>query len=144
RQAQDCGWGADGRLGGTWRRVSRTLRRQGDSELPDPAGQLTPQGEGQGSRGGRLGPPRGYRSPARHDPSVRHDRLDRPLLLVVFLLIMFGILMVYSAGQTDVPSAARGAWVRQIVWVGLSIVAAAIAFRMNSRILEWGAPGLYA
>ncbi|HEX7023458.1 MAG TPA: FtsW/RodA/SpoVE family cell cycle protein, partial [Gemmatimonadales bacterium] len=75
---------------------------------------------------------------------MRRTSLDRPLLLVVFLLVTFGVLMVYSAGQTDVPSAGHGAWVRQIVWVGLAMVAAAVAFRMNSRILEWAAPGLYA
>jgi rod shape determining protein RodA len=52
--------------------------------------------------------------------------------------------MVYSAGQTDVPTVARGAWIRQMVWVGLATIAAAVAFRINSRILEWGAPGIYA
>lgn len=75
---------------------------------------------------------------------MRRNGLDRPLIVVVVLLITFGLLMVYSAGQTDVPSAARGLWLRQLVWVGLAIVAAAVAFRVNSRILEWGAPGIYA
>jgi rod shape determining protein RodA len=75
---------------------------------------------------------------------MRRAGLDRPLLLVVLALVTFGIMMVYSAGQTDVPTVARGAWVRQLVWVGLAITAAAVAFRVNSRILEWGAPGIYA
>ncbi len=75
---------------------------------------------------------------------MRRTGLDRPLLLVVLALITFGVLMVYSAGQTDVPSVARGAWMRQLVWVGLGVIAAAVAFRVNSRILEWGAPGIYA
>ncbi len=75
---------------------------------------------------------------------MRRTGLDRPLIVVAVLLVTFGVLMVYSAGQTDVPSAARGLWLRQIVWVGLAIVAAALAFRVNSRILEWGAPGIYA
>jgi len=75
---------------------------------------------------------------------MRRAGLDRPLLLVVLALVTFGIMMVYSAGQTDVPTIARGAWVRQLVWVGLAITAAAVAFRVNSRILEWGAPGIYA
>jgi rod shape determining protein RodA len=64
--------------------------------------------------------------------------------MVVLALITFGVLMVYSAGQTDVPTSARGAWVRQIVWIGLATIAAAVAFRINSRLLEWGAPGIYA
>ena len=75
---------------------------------------------------------------------MRRAGLDRPLILVVLALITFGVLMVYSAGQTDVPTVARGAWTRQLAWVGLATVAAAVAFRVNSRILEWGAPGLYA
>ena len=75
---------------------------------------------------------------------MRRTGLDRPLILVVLALITFGVLMVYSAGQTDVPTVARGAWMRQLAWVGLAVIAAAIAFRVNSRILEWGAPGLYA
>jgi len=75
---------------------------------------------------------------------MRRAGLDRPLLIVVLALLTFGILMVYSAGQTDVPTVARGAWIRQLVWIGLAIAAAATAFRVNSRILEWGAPGLYA
>ncbi|HEU5217097.1 MAG TPA: FtsW/RodA/SpoVE family cell cycle protein, partial [Gemmatimonadales bacterium] len=75
---------------------------------------------------------------------MRRDGLDRPLLLVVILLAGFGVLMVYSAGQTDVPSvAARGAWIRQLVWLAIGAGAAAVVFRVNFRILEWAAPGLY-
>ena len=77
---------------------------------------------------------------------MKRDRrgLDRPLLLVAFLLATFGVLMVYSAGQTDVPSVARNAWIRQIAWIGLAVIAAAIVFRVNFRLLEWAAPILYA
>jgi len=75
---------------------------------------------------------------------MRRTALDRQLILVVLALMTFGLLMVYSAGQTDVPTVARGAWMRQLVWVGLAAIAAAVAFRINSRILEWGAPGIYA
>ena len=75
---------------------------------------------------------------------MRRAGLDRTLIMVVLALITFGVLMVYSAGQTDVPTSARGAWIRQIVWIGLASIAAAVAFRINSRLLEWGAPGIYA
>jgi cell division protein FtsW (lipid II flippase) len=51
---------------------------------------------------------------------MRRAGLDRTLIMVVLALITFGVLMVYSAGQTDVPTSARGAWVRQIVWIGLA------------------------
>ena len=74
---------------------------------------------------------------------MRRGGLDRSLLLAVLALAAFGLLMVYSAGQTDVPSAARNAWVRQLVWMGIAVVAAAVVFRVNFRLLEWAAPGLY-
>ncbi len=74
---------------------------------------------------------------------MRRQGLDRPLLLIVLALAAFGVLMVYSAGQTDVPTVARNAWIRQIVWLGLAGLAAAVVFRMNFRILEWAAPFLY-
>ena len=74
---------------------------------------------------------------------MRRQGLDRPLLLIVFALAAFGVLMVYSAGQTDVPTVARNAWIRQIIWLGIAGVAAAAVFKMNFRILEWAAPFLY-
>jgi len=69
---------------------------------------------------------------------------DRSLLTVVGLLLVFGVLVLYSAGQTDVPSfAAAYAWRRQIVWIiGGSVVAYA-AFRMSPRLLEWAALPVY-
>jgi len=74
---------------------------------------------------------------------MRRQGLDRSLLLIVFALALFGVLMVYSAGQTDVPTVARNAWIRQVVWLGIAAVAAGTVFRMNFRILEWAAPFLY-
>ncbi len=75
---------------------------------------------------------------------MRSSGLDRPLLAAVGLLAVFGLLMVYSAGQTEVPSVARNAWQRQLVWAGLAVMAGAVAFRINFRLLEWAAPGVYA
>ena len=74
---------------------------------------------------------------------IKSQGIDRPLLVGLLLLAAFGVAMVYSAGQTDVPSVARTAWMRQLVWIGLGIVAAAVVFRVNFRLLEWAAPGLY-
>ncbi len=74
----------------------------------------------------------------------RNMGLDRPLLLVIGALLIFGLLVLYSAGQTDVPNfAAAGAWRRQLYWLGAGVVAAAIAFRISPRLLEWGALPLY-
>ena len=69
--------------------------------------------------------------------------LDRPLLVVVGLLLLFGILTLYSAGQTDVPTAATGAWKRQLVWCAAGLVVLFVASRTSPRLLEWGAPALY-
>ena len=69
--------------------------------------------------------------------------LVRPLVVVVGLLLIFCVLMVYSAGQTDVPTAASGAWRRQLVWCGAGLAAMWVASRTSPRLLEWGAPALY-
>lgn len=74
---------------------------------------------------------------------MRGRGLDRPLVGTVAALTAFGILMVYSAGQTDVPTNAQGAWLRQLAWVGIGLIGIAAVFRMNFRLLEWAAPSLY-
>ncbi|MEO8452451.1 MAG: rod shape-determining protein RodA [Gemmatimonadota bacterium] len=74
---------------------------------------------------------------------MNRSGLDRSLLFVVVLLTAYGLAMVYSAGQTDLPSFAQGAWVRQLAWIAVAIVAGVVTFRMSFRILEWAAPGLY-
>ena len=75
---------------------------------------------------------------------MRGATVDRQLLWVSAGLIMFGLLTLYSAGQTDVPTRAAGVWHRQFVWVGIGIVAAAVVFHVSPRLLEWLAPALYA
>jgi len=69
---------------------------------------------------------------------------DRQLLIVTVLLVLFGLLMLYSAGQTDVPVlAAEGAWKRQLIWLGAGAILAALVFRLSPRLLEWAALPLY-
>lgn len=75
---------------------------------------------------------------------MRHLGLDRPLITVVFLLSAYGLLTLYSAGQTDVVTQAQDVWIRQLVWMGLGLVAAAVVFRFSFRLLEWLAPAGYA
>lgn len=65
------------------------------------------------------------------------------LLLFTGLLLLYGLLILYSAGQTDMPTNAGGAWTRQLVWVGAAAVAGFLAFQTSPRILEWIAPGVY-
>ncbi|MGE0555942.1 MAG: rod shape-determining protein RodA [Gemmatimonadales bacterium] len=69
--------------------------------------------------------------------------LERRLLLIVALLAAYGVAMVYSAGQTDVPSYAENAWIRQLTWMSLAIVMGVVTSRLSLRILDWASPGLY-
>ena len=71
-------------------------------------------------------------------------RVDRSLAGVTALLVAYGLLVLYSAGQTDVPSAAAHVWQRQLVWLALGLFGAAFLQRVSPRILEWAAPALYA
>ncbi len=74
---------------------------------------------------------------------MRGPTVDRQLLMVSAGLIIFGLLTLYSAGQTDVPTRAAGVWHRQFVWVGIGIIAAGVVFQLSPRLLEWLAPALY-
>lgn len=78
--------------------------------------------------------------------------IDRTLLITVTLLALFGLLMLYSAGQTDLVGGNRGLWLRQMKWIwvlqGLwmlvAIVGAALIYRTSFRMVEWATPWLYA
>jgi rod shape determining protein RodA len=75
---------------------------------------------------------------------VRTATLDRRLLWVSLALMLFGLLTLYSAGQTDVPTHAAGVWYRQSFWFLLGVVAGWVVFHVSLRLLEWLAPALYA
>mgnify|MGYP000123805196 CR=1 FL=1 len=50
--------------------------------------------------------------------------LERPLVAIALLLAGFGLVVLYSAGQTDVGTQATGIWQRQLVFlVAASIIA---------------------
>ncbi len=70
-------------------------------------------------------------------------RLDRPLLIVTAMLMLFGLLALYSAGQTDIPTPAAHVWQRQIIWLAIGCVAGALAMRLSPRFLAWVAPVCY-
>ncbi|HEY3935531.1 MAG TPA: rod shape-determining protein RodA [Gemmatimonadales bacterium] len=77
--------------------------------------------------------------------------IDKRLLFIVALLAIFGLLMIYSAGQTDILVTNHRAWFRQekwlwvvqLVWLVIAIVGATLAYRTSFRILEWATPWLY-
>lgn len=73
----------------------------------------------------------------------RFRELDRPLVGVVALLAGYGLLVLYSAGRTDVPSIVATIWLRQLVWLALGITAGVLIFRLSPRLLEWATPYAY-
>ena len=56
--------------------------------------------------------------------ATRRINVDLPLIIVAVALTIFGLAIVYSAGQTDVPTQATGAWKHQIVWTVVGIIGA--------------------
>jgi rod shape determining protein RodA len=74
---------------------------------------------------------------------VERHNLDKSLIALTVVLVGLGLATLYSAGQTDVPSAVADIWKRQLVWIGLGLVLALVAFRISPRVLEWAAPAFY-
>lgn len=71
--------------------------------------------------------------------------LDAQLVLGILALSVFGIAMVYSAGQVHVPNAVTEyAWFRQARWFVLALVAFTLVSRTPLRIIEWAAWPSYA
>lgn len=70
---------------------------------------------------------------------LRRGRInvDWPLVVSALLLSVYGLAVVYSAGQTDIPTVAASAWKRQIVWFVLGIGGAYVISRASVRMLEW-------
>ena len=70
--------------------------------------------------------------------------VDYPLVSLALILSAFGVAMVYSAGQTDVPSAlVVNLWKKQLVWLAIGLVAAWFASRASVRLLDWMATPIY-
>ena len=71
---------------------------------------------------------------------MRSPTLDRRLMWVSLGLMLFGLLTLYSAGQTDVPTHAAGVWYRQFFWFVIGVIAGWMVFHVSLRLLEWLAP----
>jgi len=70
--------------------------------------------------------------------------LDRPLVLSILCLSIFGIAMIYSAGQVNVPNPVTAdAWVRQSLWLVLALVVFTFVARVPLRWIEWVAVPSY-
>lgn len=70
--------------------------------------------------------------------------VDWPLVVAALLLSLYGLAVVYSAGQTDIRSVVtETAWRRQLIWFILGLGGAYVISRASVRMLEWIALPLY-
>ena len=76
-------------------------------------------------------------------PSPQRVTIDRGLVLPAIVLSLYGIAIIYSAGQTDVPTPALHAWRSQLVWLLLALLAAYGVSRWSVRFIEWLTTPLY-
>lgn len=75
--------------------------------------------------------------------ATRRINVDWPLVGIALALSLFGIAVVYSAGQTEPSTFASRAWRAQIVWFVLALCGAYLISRANVRLLEWMTIPLY-
>lgn len=66
-----------------------------------------------------------------------------PLVALALALTGIGTLMVYSAGQTDLPNFVVNLWKTQLVWTLLGVTAAYLTTRTSVRFLEWASVPAY-
>jgi rod shape determining protein RodA len=76
--------------------------------------------------------------------SRRRINVDVPLVATAGLLTLFGLLMVFSAGRTEVPTPATNVWKAQIMWTAVGVVAAWAVSRASVRLIEWMTVPAYA
>jgi rod shape determining protein RodA len=76
--------------------------------------------------------------------SLRKVSPDWPLILTALALSIFGMLMVYSAGQTEMPSFVARVWKQQLIWFFISLFGAWAISHASIRMLEWLSWPLYA
>ncbi|MFP5355532.1 MAG: rod shape-determining protein RodA, partial [Gemmatimonadota bacterium] len=63
---------------------------------------------------------------------------DYPLVVIALLLSAYGIAIVYSAGQTDIPvPSVANAYKRQLGWFAVALAGAWVMSRASVRLLEW-------
>lgn len=68
---------------------------------------------------------------------MRRIVADYPLVIIALALSIFGVAMVYSAGQTDTPTAVERVYKSQIVWLVIGMVGAYGISRSSVRFIEW-------
>ena len=69
---------------------------------------------------------------------------DPTLFLAALVMTSFGIAMIYSAGVLNIPSPiTEGAWILQIQWAAISLVAFVVICQIGPRWIEWVAVPAY-
>ena len=69
---------------------------------------------------------------------------DPALFLAALVMTSFGIAMIYSAGVLNIPSPiTEGAWILQIQWAAISLVAFVVIRLIGPRWIEWVAVPAY-
>jgi rod shape determining protein RodA len=69
--------------------------------------------------------------------------IDWHLVAVALLLSLYGIAVVYSAGQTDIVTYVAKLWKQQLMWLALGVAGAFAVSRASMRMLEYVAIPLY-
>ncbi|MDB4885131.1 MAG: rod shape-determining protein RodA [Gemmatimonadetes bacterium] len=69
--------------------------------------------------------------------SVRRFPIDWSLVCIGLLLSLYGISIVYSAGQTDIVTNVAKLWRSQVIWFLISLAAAYGVTRCSVRMLDW-------
>ncbi len=73
----------------------------------------------------------------------RVRQLDKPVVIAVVALALYGLATLYSAGQTDIPTFVETIWHRQLLWLGLGLIIVVLTFRTSPRMVEWATPFVY-
>ncbi len=76
--------------------------------------------------------------------AARRFPIDWPLVTVALLLSIYGISIVYSAGQTDVLTGVARLWKQQTIWFCVALGAAYGMSRVSVRLLDWLTWPMYA
>src|SRR4051794_23922475 len=69
--------------------------------------------------------------------TTRRINVDLQLLITAGILSLYGLAIVFSAGRTDVHTAATNAYKSQMVWLLVAILAAFVVSRASVRLIEW-------
>lgn len=68
---------------------------------------------------------------------LKNTVVDWPLAILALLLSLFGVAMVYSAGQTDIPTFVAGLYKSQALWLLIGIGCAWAIGSSSVRLIEW-------